>query len=983
MFVASKQADEQKKLIIEQEVQKRQFQKIEELKADMQKGVNPFFKVLFDGGNRLFGFPETFIYSSIFILFVTIVLSVILFQAYEPVLIVAIVIVLVALGFKKDYRLYQRMERAMKFKKPFLFKGVKNKAFMSIFSMKPSKEMANDIHLNPNREDRLVSAANSYLANNYECFLDDGVILTNNYSLLGTIKLGGIDFLTTSKKDLIELHASIYSVFRNFVTPEFKFYFHTVKKKIVIDETNRDYGLAFSNDFMRAYNEKQKRESFYDISFFLTIEQDLLDTLNEPVMNKKHFADNNFEEFQRIIRAKLENFKDRIELIEELLSKYHPTRLKEYTKDGVIYSKQCEFYNFLVGMNEAPFICNRKDLYLKEKMHGGVKEVYFANKHGKILNDDLSEKYFSAIEISEYAPKSQSDLFDKINALDSEFIFMHAYSPKNSQVLKDKLAFTSRRIIISGGSKEQGMTLGCLSELVGNGDITLGSYGNSLVLFADSFEKMKQSVKECVSSLNAKGFLANAATFSMENYFFAKHCSFITLPFIFDVTSNNFADFIAMRAMSFDGNQENNAWGNSVMTLKSEINSPFYLNFHMPTDFGSASAGHTLILGSTGSGKTVFMSMTLNAMGQFAHNFPANVSKDRQKLTMVYMDKDYGAYGNIVAMGGEYVKIELGTDTGLNPFAWAACVQKSNATMEQKQTAISVVKELVKNLATKSDEKDENGNSISFSLADSNTLAAAVTNLITGDMNLDYPITQLINAFGKDHNDPNGLVARLAPFCKSTNGEFQWLFDNQATDRLDFSKTIIGVDGSSFLDNNDVSPFICFYLFARIQEAMDGRRFVLDIDEAWKYLGDPKVAYFVRDMLKTARKRNAIVRLATQSITDLLACPIADTIREQCPTKIFLRNDGGNLSDYQRLANVTEKEFEIITKGLDRKILYKQDGSPSVIASFNLRGIPKEYLKILSTDTVFVKEIDKIIQNHSIIDKYQALRQMYQQIKEY
>lgn len=101
------------------------------------------------------------------------------------------------------------------------------------------------------------------------------------------------------------------------------------------------------------------------------------------------------------------------------------------------------------------------------------------------------------------------------------------------------------------------------------------------------------------------------------------------------------------------------------------------------------------------------------------------------------------------------------------------------------------------------------------------------------------------------------------------------------------------------------------------------------------------------------------------------------------PYKDFLRNDGGNLSDYQRLANVTEKEFEIITKGLDRKILYKQDGSPSVIASFNLRGIPKEYLKILSTDTVFVKEIDKIIQNHSIIDKYQALRQMYQQIKEY
>lgn len=139
---------------------------------------------------------------------------------------------------------------------------------MSIFSMKPNKEMSNDIHLNPNREDRLVSAANSYLANNYECFLDDGVILTNNYSLLGTIKLGGIDFLTTSKKDLIELHASIYSVFRNFVTPEFKFYFHTVKKKIVIDETNRDYGLIFLMILCEPIMRSKREKVFMILVFF-------------------------------------------------------------------------------------------------------------------------------------------------------------------------------------------------------------------------------------------------------------------------------------------------------------------------------------------------------------------------------------------------------------------------------------------------------------------------------------------------------------------------------------------------------------------------------------------------------------------------------------------------------------------------------------------------------------------------------------------
>ncbi len=95
---------------------------------------------------------------------------------------------------------------------------------------------------------------------------------------------------------------------------------------------------------------------------------------------------------------------------------------------------------------------------------------------------------------------------------------------------------------------------------------------------------------------------------------------------------------------------------------------------------------------------------------------------------------------------------------------------------------------------------------------------------------------------------------------------------------------------------------------------------------------------------------------------DFLACPIADTIREQCPTKIFLRNDGGVFSDYQKIANVTEREFEIITKDLDRKILFKQDGSPSVIASVNLRGIPYETLKIsqksfYSPDQIGIKRL--------------------------
>jgi type IV secretion system protein VirB4 len=68
------------------------------------------------------------------------------------------------------------------------------------------------------------------------------------------------------------------------------------------------------------------------------------------------------------------------------------------------------------------------------------------------------------------------------------------------------------------------------------------------------------------------------------------------------------------------------------------------------------------------------------------------------------------------------------------------------------------------------------------------------------------------------------------------------------------------------------------YLFHRVEALVDGRRLVVAIDEFWKALADAEFRDMVNDRLKTIRKRNGALILATQSPRDALNSPIAHSI---------------------------------------------------------------------------------------------------------
>jgi type IV secretory pathway VirB4 component len=95
---------------------------------------------------------------------------------------------------------------------------------------------------------------------------------------------------------------------------------------------------------------------------------------------------------------------------------------------------------------------------------------------------------------------------------------------------------------------------------------------------------------------------------------------------------------------------------------------------------------------------------------------------------------------------------------------------------------------------------------------------------------------------------------------------------------------------------------------------------------------DPVVKQYITEALKTWRKRNAAMILATQSAEDVPDPDLLRTILESCPTKIFLANPGIDpaLARERFLLNYTEAA-RIATLRPRQDLLLKRPGLSKVV----------------------------------------------------
>lgn len=118
---------------------------------------------------------------------------------------------------------------------------------------------------------------------------------------------------------------------------------------------------------------------------------------------------------------------------------------------------------------------------------------------------------------------------------------------------------------------------------------------------------------------------------------------------------------------------------------------------------------------------------------------------------------------------------------------------------------------------------------------------------------------------------------------------------------------------------------VLLYLYRRIEKRLDGAPTLVPLDEAWVYLRHPLFRERVRDWLKTLRKRNAAVVLATQNLSDIFHSPIRDVVLESCPTKILLPNaEASNPAsrEFYDSLGLNEREIGLVQTSIPKRNYY-------------------------------------------------------------
>jgi type IV secretion/conjugal transfer VirB4 family ATPase len=141
--------------------------------------------------------------------------------------------------------------------------------------------------------------------------------------------------------------------------------------------------------------------------------------------------------------------------------------------------------------------------------------------------------------------------------------------------------------------------------------------------------------------------------------------------------------------------------------------------------------------------------------------------------------------------------------------------------------------------------------------------------------------------------------------------------------------------------------FVLGYLFKKLELSFTGEPTLLLLDEAWMFLNNAFFAGMIKDWLKTLRKKNVSVVLATQELADAGNSAIFSTIVSSCLTKICLPDSGALNESSQplyRSLGLSAEAMEVLSR-LEAKKEYLYS-SPQGLQVFDL-ALPQEILNLL------------------------------------
>lgn len=381
-----------------------------------------------------------------------------------------------------------------------------------------------------------------------------------------------------------------------------------------------------------------------------------------------------------------------------------------------------------------------------------------------------------------------------------------------------------------------------------------------------------------------------------------------------------------------------NAWGNCpVTTFKHLSGSPFLFNFHDSIRVGAA--GHTLVIGGTGYGKTTLMQFLM--MNLFKYD-----------INIFAMDKSQGMFNFTKYMGAEYHDF---TDENkennfkLNPFSlknsdennlfllsWLCKMGNINASEKSDEIELeNLVKDAIDKVR-RTQNDTENNSKIP-------TLSEFHSTLNFGN-----------NANAQIHERYN----------KYLNG----FFDNEE-DALNFKKQLAILNMDTILKDSKLASLSALYLFHKIKNISKNQNkgFFIFIDELKDYLREENMRESILESILEIRKIGGVMTMGVQNVDFFKDIPKSDSFISQMTNFIiFPTSNENSLKSMQEHLGLTNSELDFLRKTPkeSRQILFKQVVlNQSAVLNVNFARLGN-FLRIFSSEREDVQVMNELISKH-------------------
>ena len=749
-------------------------------------------------------------------------------------------------------------------------------------------------------------------------------VITRGGDYLRVWRLDGVAFECADEHTIAERHEAKCSLLRNLAGGQFAVWEHRLHRAIE-DDMAVPAEPGFARDVAQAYGGLLRKQRMMSNELYMTlVYRPTVSSISRAFQSTRRTRQDIAKAQEDAIRV----MDEKTALVQRVLRGFDPVLLGTERRNGRDYSEVAEFLGYLVNGCWRPVPMHAGPLYRTLP----TSRLSFGADKLEIRNGE-SKRYAAFVDIHEYADAVEPGVLNALLYERSEFIETQSFSILPRREAMRALELQRDQLIASDDVVESQIAEMdvALNEL-GDGQFCMGEYHYSLVVFGDDVgdagRRAAQAIgavgEACSLQMRPVDLVADAAWFAQmpSNWQWRpREAKLSSRAFAALASGHNFPR----------GKRDGNPWGESLVLLRTPSGQPFYLNLHKsPEDEDSADKkhpGNTLIIGSTGVGKTTLVMLLL-----------ALTRKWNPAPRLVLFDLDRGSEIALRALGGRYFTLEAGKPTGCNPLQREPTPARIQFWEQLLRTCIQTA-------------------TLPLLPADDRAIADAVRSVAMMPRHLRRfsTVRQNLPKAGE-----NSLYERLGRWCKG--GALGWVFD-EADDRLTdlLDATAIGFDTTEFLDLPEVRTPMMLYLLDVMGELVNGERLIYVISEFWKALDNEIFSDFAKQKQKTIRKQNGLGIFDTQSPSDVLRHSIGRTMVEQSVTKIFLANPEAMREEYIEGFGLTEAEYEIV-KGLSarggRTFMVKQ-GNSSAICELDLSGL-EDFVTVLSATTDNVALLDGI-----------------------